>query len=645
MKDLQVVKTGKQPPVRPHDVAGAVVGLQRRYREARRPLEDTWLECLAMYSGSPQGESYTRNSIARKEDIATDWRHRVNTGKAFQSIEAIHAYLTAAFFPNRNYFKLDPVQHGYAEAARLVTKYLHQKLRRWGFETKYSANVRQAAILGTSVLTLPWRDEAVPHYYKASVRTPVYSSQGDQISERQQWQVTKEDRKHTYQPEYRVDDIFDYFLDPMAQDPNEGNVIREMFKTRAEVKELVEKGFYKNLAVGDVYQLPTDRQESETEWKKTQADRFDQNETDLAKRDKDSIRVLEFWGSLEVKGYYYKNVLITIVGGKLTRFEEIPYWCGKPFVFTTYIPRVNSPYGMGAIEPNLGLLQQLNTVTNQRLDNQELAVDGMYIVKEDGVLDATDIYSRPGKVMKAAETDSIQPVRRDNSWTLTYQETAYLEATIDANFGTGPMVGTSPGRSGERVTAAEIQAQRDAGGNRLSGVHAHMEHTSFLPAVQKSLTLCAQFTDEVETIRVSTGVPGEYNYYEIGPEELQFTYNLIPLGADHVTDTERRLDRIGMFIQMVSGDEALRAQANMDAVMEELVAALGFDNPERFIKPPAPEVPEQEMLPPEAMPMDPSLPPVPPPDPAQHMMPQAIVDETASDPAAAAELLNLNLPN
>ena len=54
---------------------------------------------------------------------------------------------------------------------------------------------------------------------------------------------------------FEVIDIFDFFIEPNADMPNEGNVIRRFEKTRGELVRLVESGIYDKTTVKSVKDL------------------------------------------------------------------------------------------------------------------------------------------------------------------------------------------------------------------------------------------------------------------------------------------------------------------------------------------------------------------------------------------------------
>ncbi len=98
----------------------------------------------------------------------------------------------------------------------------------------------------------------------------------------------------------------------------------------------------------------------------------------------------------------------------------------------------------------------------------ELAIDEAYTLRQNSTLNPDEIQMRPGAVFLVEEHDDLRPIQRNgNNFTVSYQEAGLLENTIDRNMGTGNLISANAARSGERVTAAEIQATRDAGGNRL----------------------------------------------------------------------------------------------------------------------------------------------------------------------------------
>jgi hypothetical protein len=278
-------------------------------------------------------------------------------------------------------------------------------------------------------------------------------------------------------------------------------------------------------------------------------------------------------------------MVVTLLNGKVIKYEQSTFWCGTPFIIGTYSMTGHSPYGFGGIQPVLGLLHQLDIVTNQRLDNLELAINNMWTLKSDGVLQPDEVYTEPGRVFQVSDHGDLQPLAsQSQSWAVTYQEAGLLEQTVDKSFGTGNYISSNQQRSGERVTATEVAAVRDAGGNRLSTVHKHIEETALIPFLGKLFTMVHQYTTEPVSVRVAGDGADEYNYWELEPTDFNMPVKLRPIGSDNVIERKAYVQSRLEFVQAVSGLPDVAARLNMDMFLTDLLNHWGFDEPERYLK-------------------------------------------------------------
>jgi hypothetical protein len=623
------------------DVASEVTRLFRDYSQVRQDLEDDWLDCWAHYFGNVRSQTHLRQAAARiVGDVNDDWRHRISTSKAYENIETICGYFQSAFFPNKEWFSLTPTEPGYVELVKPVERYLQQKLEAARFSSVWDMFIRQAVILGTSAIALPWRVETAKHKKRVMVKTPVFGQFGEIIDEQQRFEIKEEDRLIHNGPDFEVLDMFDFFLDPMATDPNNANVIRRMRKTKAEVLHLIEDGYY---PYGSKYSIITCKGTSTPDVSESHKDTVKMF-AGLEYRPNEQIEILEFWGDIQLPGKTYHNVVVTITGGKVLRFELNPYWYGKPFMVATYVPVNRSVYGVGALQPTLGLLHEMNILTNQRLDNLELGVDQMWTMIPDGTLRKEDIFTKPGQVFEVSDHNALQPVERADigKLTITYEESSFLETRIDKATGTGAFISAGAGRSGERVTATEVQAQRDAGGNRLASRHQHLEEAVLIPTLSKLYIGCQQFTEHDEVVRLPSPQPGAHLYAQVGPNELVHNFRFNAQGATHIADKEFELRKWLDFLQTVGTSPQMAPQINWSLLLEKLVGKFGLDDAEALILPPAP-------------PPQPMMPEAPPPDPLQEelmgMGGQAMVDMFKGEqmagtmPGTLANLFNEKMLN
>ncbi len=558
----------------------------RTFSMARLQKEQTWLECWAAYLGTPKSIEFLRAQMLKYVgDSNNDWRHRINTGKAFENVETILSYLHPAFFPNRDWFDCVPTSPGYYNLADSVKKFVQAKLHQGKFISNWEMFLRQLLIIGNSCIALPWRYETTKWRKRVKVEIPTVD--GAEFGKKYDFKEVEIDKVVQNHPDFEVLDMFDVYVSPRACDPNNGNFIRRIYKTRAELAQCIKSGYFKNLTSAELKDLnPSYYTDLTAQTHKDvikQYQGIDQVSDKYTKKWSDTIELYEFWGDIHLADRTYHDVRVIICEDKLLRFETNPYWAGKPFVIANYIPVVRSPMGLGVIEPTLGLLHEMNVVTNSRLDNLIISSNGMFEYVNDGSLQPDEIYSAPGKVFVVTQKDTIRPISMPNSFVITYEEANYLENRIDKNTGAGAFVAPGIGRSGERVTATEVQAVRQAGGNRLSCIHKHIEETALLPLLEKVFRSCQQFVIEDEVVSVPGESPGEINYVAVGAEELQNDFKIVPVGSDHVIDREYRLNKLLQFLQISSQYPETQRNVNYFNLQIDIARLLGIDEISRYI--------------------------------------------------------------
>lgn len=609
LADYHHIVTGDETPYDMElSIANFITSRYEYFKDARREVEDIWLEAWSIYNGSPDAVDHQREqTLGTVGDVNNDWRHKLNTGKGFQVIETVHAYLMGALFPNREWFDLTPTNPGYAQEARIIRKYIAKKFKQGKFRVAFEKYLRQLLVCGFSVMALPWRYESIPYKYNVTVNKQPehYETSKSLLSKKRATTKVVESRVNHNHPEFECLDVFDVYIDPTANDPNESDLIRRVKKTRADIITGIQYGKYQGITAWDVVNLkpykPSDRTKRLTQFQGVNVDNpFHMDDT---------VEVIEYWGNVYVEGVTIFDCHATVIGERLVAVEPNPFWAGKPFVVGTVTEVTTTPYSIGLLQPNLGLLHQLNIITNQRCDNLELAVDEMWTLKQNSNLQPSEVFTAPGKVFLVDDHDDLRPVQRGaKDFVVSYQEAGLLEQTIDGNSGTGNLISANAARSGERVTAAEIQAVRDAGGNRLSNIHRHIEETSLIEILNRVYRSAQQFVTEPEMVRVTGSQPGQALYLSVDNEALNKGYDLEPIGADHVTDKTKYVRERQELISFVSQIPQLAQRLNYDAILNDILLHSSFDDPYAYIvqpqqQPQQPMVtPEQQMTPPEQAP-------------------------------------------
>jgi hypothetical protein len=170
------------------------------------------------------------------------------------------------------------------------------------------------------------------------------------------------------------------------------------------------------------------------------------------------------------------------------------------------------------------------------------------------------------------------------NFTVTYSEEATLHSNIDRATSTGPLVGAGQPRGGERVTASEIQAVRDSGGNRLSAVHVRIEDQATLPLLAKVFTLIRQHIATPQVVKVLMPDADVKAFYPVTPDMLQYDYALRPLGATYVVQTQRTLSDILQLLDVTSRAPQMSERLDYGAILTDVLRQMRFPQPSRYIK-------------------------------------------------------------
>jgi Bacteriophage head to tail connecting protein len=600
LSNFYTVRTGGSLPSELEEAVEAFLCSRHTYfKDARMSAEENWLEAWSLYTGTPEAIDHQRTqTIHSVGDVNNDWRHRLNTGKTYEAVETVHGYLMSALFPNEQWFDLKPTRPGYLPEARVIKSYVSWKLRQGKFNTVFEKYLRQLLITGFSVMATPWRYETKPHKYNVTIEVDDEEYFAKYGEKKRGTKTVVQERVTRNSPEFECLSCFDVYIDPNAIDPNNSDLIRRVKKTRADIISCIESGKYTGIEPLDVVQLPSFIPSDRS----TKLKQFQGMQVENSFCMDDIIEVIEYWGDIHLDGVSIYDVCAVTIAGELVSIEPNPFWAGKPFVIGTVTELTESPYSMGLVQPNMGLIHQLNIITNQRCDNLELVIDQGYTLKQNSVLQPDEVQMRPGAVFLVEEHDDLRPIPRDGyNVTVSYQEAGLLENTIDKNIGTGSLISANSARSGERVTAAEIQATRDAGGNRLSNVHRHIEQTSLIEILKRVMRSSQQFVKEPEMVRVSGLKPGTTMFVEVDAESLNKEYEIEPEGANYITRRTKFIRDRQEFLAFAASIPQMAQRINYDALLMDVVNNSGFDDPMAYVLPAAPQqppvTPEQQLPP------------------------------------------------
>ena len=546
--------------------------IMERFEDAKslRVYEESrWNESYSLWRNSSFDKQQLRHDAAQTAGTSSDWKHRVNTGKTFEVIETLVAYLKTATFPSDEWFEASAKEPELGDVLDLVQKAVNYKLNEASVTSNVELYIRYLLLFGTSTYRITW-DSSVD-------RKTRRLFQPDGTSAASVSNVSKE------QLCIEVMSPFDIWLDADAD-----GTWCHLHTSEADFLAAVKDGYY---TVSEE-NLKTYRPR-----KTVKNQQIENSESDV----RGSNKLIEFYGDVIVNSVVYKSIHAVFLGKELIRMSDSSYWCGSPYVSMTLFPDIGSPYGISMLHPNLGALHVTNVLTNLRLDNMLLHMHGMYEKVEDGIIDDDDLKVSPGKIFKVAQKGNISRLDMGPpTFTVTYQEAATQESSIDRAMATGPLIGAGQPRGGDRVTAEEIIAVRDSGGNRLNLVHTLIEQKSTLPLLTKAFSLVQQYQADDVMISVFDAKKEMLAYYSVPQEAFSLPIEMLPIGANFVIETSRNLDKLLQVMDISARSPDLSARLDQEAILLEVMKQLRVDNPHRFIKAvqPTPPMPEMGAVPP-----------------------------------------------
>lgn len=556
-------------------------------------VEKTWDMLYMLYRGKPEDMARLRE-LSKSTGETKDWKHNISAGKGFETVETLVSYLVGATFPTDDWFGVDGLVPELADHAKLIKQLAKNKMLAGSLPLYVEEHYRQLCIYGFSTLRVSW---------KSCMRRKLVQRATDTGLTEGTWVIEESET-------LQFDTISPYDV-WVTGNPRilEGGTYVRLRPTYQELSYLVDEGYY----TINPELLETYEEDFTVDTTKNR---------DSVGEGRAPVTITEFYGPVLYNGTQYDIVHAVFFNQHLIRLTNSEYGCGNPYIPTRMLPDRDSIYGMSILDPAAGLLHTLNIVGNSRLDALVVFIEKMFTIVDDGILDIDEVFTAPGKIFKVASHDSLRPMDMGNSnFTVTYQEAATLESNIDRITSTGPLIGGGQPRGGERVTASEITAVQQSGGNRLSTVYNRIELAFLVPMLRKVFDLLQQYFVTPEVVRIYSPEAKLNAFFEVLPEYLSYPYELQPMGAAYIVEKQRQLGDMMNLMDVASRAPEMAQQLDYTVLLTEILAQMRFKNPSRFIKTAAPEAPMASEAP-------------PPPDMGGELMQQGINSQIQADGGA-----------
>jgi Bacteriophage head to tail connecting protein len=472
----------------------------------------------------------------RLADEDGSWKSKLNDGRVFEVVETIASYLRSALFFSDSWLELEAREPELGDIMPIVNAFFRDTLNGSNFKREFRIHLRQLLLLGFSGMSVDYVDGKLV---------------------------------------FNTINSYDLYIESTRRFDENSYSFRRIYLNKSLFLEMVDNG---ELDVDDAEEFWEKRKAgfdiSRASWKALD---------DVAYTEADSVTMIEYWEPID--GILYRLIDDECVG------EEELDCC--PWMITSIYELPNSAYGLSQLDNSIGLMLENNCIMNRRLDNMALSVDNMWMFVDDGVTNPDDIKSSPGKVIPVSRPDVLTPLYPPpNNFQVTYEESALIDQRIDKNTGTGALISSGQYRSGDRVTAQEINAVKDAGGNRLTDLYEHLENEFIIPMLRWSLELCRKHKVG-GVVKLASAESGIYDYFRMLPKDLHHDFSIRVRASQSVINRDRNIRKVQEFIALVNSVPQFAEFVDYKNLYTDVLYKFGFDDPERYMVKEEPEQPQQ----------------------------------------------------
>lgn len=504
------------------------------------------------------------------------WEHMLqvydNTGKQYwqsqrfwpetpKVVETIVANMHAALLTPKTPVEWSCKVKEYEDDIRNVNDLIQNDVNQGRFKLNFTDNLRELAILGTTVGKVEYDYETTEVMVKSRQRAGLMERAMSQYTGQEMGEYefdTSIEKKVTkdYATSKYVD-LYKIFPEPGSCEINKKHWIIEVFKkTNAELIELAnhEDEYYRLQNVTtEMLGSPGTGQSTADEDTQDRDDIQLKREVVVPRLDPDmEHEIMEYWGPApawmvypELKDddeYKYKSVSawFWVVDGKyLVRRKLNCYRDGEPPYFK--IPYLKVPgdwYGIGPVELIIFLQIEKNELVNTALDNINIMLNKMTGVLKDkvGKDDWNRLVSEPGGLWLFENTDDIRkvmmPIEFQNLLKDVYMAIDMVDRAIQEVTGA------------VKATIGVGGAEDEAGGgtfrgqmmNKMAASERFMLYARTIEASGMS-ELFRKFYDRIyqfksyEAVEKIIGKERFRNFEFIKPEDLDMAGDLVPLGT------------------------------------------------------------------------------------------------------------------
>lgn len=527
----------------------------------RVSYENLWDEIYRLYFGQP---------VSSKMPT----RAKIFIPIVFQVIEAAVPKVINTLFNGEEFFDVVPTVASDAPIATSIKKLLLYQLAQSDVFIKFTEFSKQLLMYGTSYLYVFWKVRRQWCWTRVPKRANV-SFFGFMLGKNKivDWEEEKEYKVVEKRPEFDVLDLLDVFPDPDARNDRAGYNGKAIWvRTFMDIEELKELGkgqfpIYTNV---EDDQLKGDSQG----YIESRKNRYTVRNISPTPS-KGQVEILTRWGLFDLDGDGIREETQIVIANRkvIIRAKPNPFHHQKrPVLRCPCFPVPGEWFGIGLVEPIIGLQHEINTLRRQRIDNINLAINRMWKVDSNADVDLDTLISSPNGVIL---TDNMEGVMAIDSKEVTasnmnesQQAMQDIENTTISKAAQGSQTSGALGRTASGAKLLVSQAL-----DKFVLIVRLMEEFVLKRTLRMYHQLNIQMIDDDETLR-DPGMYGHLFDKKVTADMLKAEVSFKMVGINEMIGKEARINQafsyMGVFGNFLDGK-------SISYFTKEVADLMGFD--------------------------------------------------------------------
>ncbi len=500
------------------------------------------------------------------------------------AVDAIHARLLGTIFNIEPIVLVKGKNREKAAKVQEILNYYWDVMM--AFKEKIDSWVLKTLIEGTGVLKLIWKQE-IKKTRTIEEIIPEVEVEILPIEGREPQYYIKEVEEIVYEgPSLEVIPLQDIIVPPRARSVEESKFIVHRFYLRwSDLKKRELEGIYDNIE--EIKNKITEQYKREEVYRTIQ-ETIGITETMENRFENMEFELYEYWGGYDINNDGIdEECIFTLESSTLTliRADINSYLHGnRPFVILKIIPREGFFYGIGLCERLESLQAEINTVHNDRLNNQALAIAKIFKVRKGSGFDPTLQELYPGATIFLEDLNDLQILEMGDIKSSSFLEEPMLREYIERATGvTDYTLGMGGRYRTGRGTATGTLALLQEGNIRFD-VFVERLRGALKKLAEMTIQLCQQFLPESIEIQKKILGTSEVIFEEISKEDIQGKYEYIPLVASRfanpIIDRQEKMQLYSLLSGNPLVSKDLRKIYNLT---KEVLLSMNIKNYEDYI--------------------------------------------------------------